>query len=65
MKTYRVEGICMVPHEVSMNVTAQTEEEALAEAQRRFKESPRDHVVACSEDVSAAFDWVPHAECIS
>jgi len=54
----------MVPHEVSMNVTAETEEEALAEAQRRFKESPRDHVVACSEDVTAAFDWVPHAECI-
>ena len=54
----------MVPHEVSMNVTAESEEDALVEAQKRFKSSPRDHVVACSGDESAAFDWVPHAECI-
>lgn len=62
MKTYRVEGICMVPHEVSMNVRAENESEALEEAQRRFKANPSTHVVAGSEDIDAAWDWVPHAE---
>ena len=54
----------MVPHEVSMNVQAETEVEALEEAQRRFKANPSAHVVGGSEDIGAAWDWVPHAECI-
>lgn len=64
MKTFRVEGICMVPHEVSMNVQAETEVEALEEAQRRFKTNPSAHVVGGSEDIGSAGDWAPHAECI-
>lgn len=62
MKVYRVEGICMVPHEVSLNVAAWTKVEAIEKAQELFKANPRAHVVDASEDLNGACEWIPNAK---
>lgn len=62
MKTYKLTGHCLVPHQVEMTVTAESEEEAKRIGLERFKANTSRYVVSNSGDNGAAFDWEPYAE---
>lgn len=56
---FKVTGHCLVPHEVSMEVEADTAADA-----ERIAERPgwHQHIVSNSGDESSAFDFQAHAE---
>lgn len=56
MKKYRVSGFCLVPTEVTLEVMASSEEDAIARAMLMdWKAS----VNSCDGDEQSAFDWEP------
>lgn len=59
---YRVSGICFVPNEAAMTVEANSPDEAMQIAIKRFKDKPWSFIVSNSQDEGAAFAWVPYVE---
>lgn len=59
---YVVSGYCLVPMQAQVTVEANSVEQALAEARKRWDDSPRSLILAGTVDESAAFDWQPTAE---
>jgi len=58
---YKVSGYCFVPHEAQGIIEADSEEQAIQIAKRRFRQGPSEYLVVNSQDERAAFDWEPTA----